>query len=105
MSGIQMGQKQGTNSGKPVRGTAIVLRRGALLLVQERANVHYSFPGGAHNTGETWMCTAVRELKEELSLNVRTAERLDGSRRAKCPGDLEQAPCGRTHLVGSVTSN
>ncbi|MDA3948912.1 MAG: NUDIX domain-containing protein [Spirochaeta sp.] len=105
-------QKQGDNSGKRVRGTAKVLRRGALLLVQEQANDHYSLPGGAHENGEPWMCTAVRELKEELNLDVRTAERLTGfdfhsKHRAHRVSLLttDQDPCGRTYFLGYVKPN
>jgi len=62
---------------KRKRGTAIIIRDGKLLLVKECGNNHYSLPGGGHEENEPYMCTAVREVKEELGLNVRRAERLN----------------------------
>jgi ADP-ribose pyrophosphatase YjhB (NUDIX family) len=61
---------------KRIRGTAIIIRDGKLLLVKECGNNHYSLPGGGHKRGEPYMCTAIREVKEELRLEVRRGERL-----------------------------
>jgi len=58
-----------------VRGTAVVLRDGKLLLVRERGSRHFPLPGGRQERGDPWMYTAVREIKEELNLDVGSAER------------------------------
>lgn len=63
---------------KPVRGTAIVVRDGKVLLVRDRGETAYSLPGGKRKgSDEPFLCIAVRELYEELHLVARKAERLD----------------------------
>jgi 8-oxo-dGTP pyrophosphatase MutT (NUDIX family) len=65
-----------SNSGKRVRGTALVFRDNAVLLVRDRGKTAFSLPGGEHEKGEALLCTAVRELHEELGLRVWKAERI-----------------------------
>jgi ADP-ribose pyrophosphatase YjhB (NUDIX family) len=58
------------------RGTAIVLRNQAVLLVRDLGKKTYSLPGGGANRGEPSLAAAVRELKEELGMSAHKAERL-----------------------------
>jgi 8-oxo-dGTP pyrophosphatase MutT (NUDIX family) len=65
-----------SSSGKRVRGTALVFRDNTVLLVRDRGQTALSLPGGKHEKGEALLCTAARELHEELSLRVWKAERI-----------------------------
>jgi 8-oxo-dGTP pyrophosphatase MutT (NUDIX family) len=65
-----------STSGKRVRGTALVFRDNAVLLVRDRGQTAFSLPGGKHDKGEALLCTAVRELHEELGMRVWKAERI-----------------------------
>lgn len=49
---------------------AVVVRDGALLLVQERAAGYWFFPGGHLEPGETPEDAVVRELREELDVGA-----------------------------------
>lgn len=49
---------------------AVVVRDGAVLLVQERAAGYWFFPGGHVEAGETPEDAAVRELREELDVGA-----------------------------------
>jgi 8-oxo-dGTP diphosphatase len=59
---------------------AVVLRCGAVLLVQEIAQGYWFFPGGHVEAGETPRQALVRELREELDVSATVQEHL---------GDLE----------------
>ena len=59
---------------------AVVLPRGAVLLVQEIAQGYWFFPGGHVEAGETPRQALVRELREELDVSATVQEHL---------GDLE----------------
>ena len=64
-------------SGNRERGTALVERDGKVLLVRDRGVSSFSLPGGKRDTkSESFMCTAVRELYEELGMRSRRAERI-----------------------------
>ncbi len=61
--------------GTTVRGVVAVLRRGAEILMIQRADGikfggAWCFPGGAIEPGETSSAALVRELREELALDV-----------------------------------
>jgi 8-oxo-dGTP diphosphatase len=59
---------------------AVVLRDGAVLLVQEIAQGYWFFPGGHVEAGETPRQALVRELREELDVCATVQDHL---------GDLE----------------
>jgi len=61
---------------KRIRGTALVLRDGRVLLVRDRGKSSFSLPGGGQNRGEPSLATAVRELYEELGMGAKRATRL-----------------------------
>lgn len=61
---------------KRVRGTALIFRENAVLLVRDRGRQAFSLPGGRCDNGEALLCTAVRELHEELGMRVWKAERI-----------------------------
>jgi len=52
----------------------LVFRAGRLLITQRPAGSHlaglWEFPGGKRETGETWEVCLVRELREELGVEV-----------------------------------
>ncbi|MFW6056696.1 MAG: NUDIX domain-containing protein [Chloroflexota bacterium] len=52
------------------RATAVVRRDGCLLIVRDRGFRHFSLPGGGVRNGERPEDAAVRELKEETSLDA-----------------------------------
>jgi 8-oxo-dGTP diphosphatase len=54
---------------------AVVLRHGAVLLMQERAVGYWFFPGGHVEAGETPEDAVVRELREELDVGATITER------------------------------
>jgi mutator protein MutT len=67
---------------KPVEVSAgLVFRDGKLLITQRRPGDHlgglWEFPGGKREPGETFEACLVRELKEELDIDVRVVERLE----------------------------
>ena len=55
---------------------AVVLRDGAVLLVQEIAQGYWFFPGGHVEAGETPRQALVRELREELDVSADVQEHL-----------------------------
>ena len=61
---------------KHIRGTAILFRNGKVLLVRDRGKSSFSLPGGRQSGTEALLCTAVREIYEELGMRTRKAERL-----------------------------
>ena len=66
-----------SKAGKHIRGTAIVVRDGKVLLVRDRGVGPFSLPGGRRKgPHEPFLCIAVRELYEELRLTAKKAERL-----------------------------
>ena len=54
---------------------AVVLRDGAVLLVQKRAAGYWFFPGGHVEVGESPEAAVVRELREELDVSATITER------------------------------
>ena len=54
----------------------LVLRPGAVLLVQQRLGGAWGIPGGTAEPGERAACTAARETREETGLEVRVLEHL-----------------------------
>lgn len=59
---------------------AVIYREGKLLLIRRAKNVaapgKYCFPGGAIEAGETEEAALVRELREELGVEVEPVQRL-----------------------------
>ncbi len=59
----------------------LVFRAGRLLITQRHANSHlgglWEFPGGKREPGETFSECLVRELREELGIEVEVGERLE----------------------------
>ena len=52
------------------RATAVVIRKGGVLLVRDRGKRHFSLPGGGVHKGEPPLSAAARELYEETGLNA-----------------------------------
>ena len=64
---------------KPIEVAAgLIFRAGKLLIAQRHANAHlgglWEFPGGKLETGETYEQSLVRELHEELGVEVAVGE-------------------------------
>ena len=59
----------------------LVFRDGKLLITQRHANAHlggmWEFPGGKRECDETFEACLVRELKEELAIDVRIRDLID----------------------------
>ena len=59
----------------------LVFRDGKLLITQRPPDAHlgglWEFPGGKREPGETFEQCLVRELREELGIEVRVGERLE----------------------------
>jgi mutator protein MutT len=59
----------------------LVFRDGKLLITQRHPDAHlgglWEFPGGKREAGETFEECLVRELREELGIEVRVGERLE----------------------------
>lgn len=55
-----------------IRATALITRDSKVLLIHRRKNgeEYWVFPGGGVEEGETWEQALVREVKEELNLEV-----------------------------------
>lgn len=71
------------NDGIPVRKNgvvAVISQEGKLLLIRRAKNVaapgKYCFPGGAIEAGETEEAALIRELREELGVDVKPLRRL-----------------------------
>ena len=58
------------------RGTAVVIRKGRVLLVRDRGRSRFSLPGGGIKKGEPTVSAAARELYEELGLRAQEVTRL-----------------------------
>ena len=59
-----------------IRGTAVILRDGKVLLVRDRNKKSFSLPGGKREHNETSFGAAVREVYEELGMVSIKAERV-----------------------------
>ena len=59
-----------------IRGTAVVIRNGMVLLVSDRGRHRFSLPGGGAKPDEPPLAAAIRELYEELGMRPRKAERI-----------------------------
>ena len=64
------------NSSRRQRATALLIRDGKYLLVQEKGQDRYSMPGGGIEQGEAALTAACRELGEGVGLKAYRAERL-----------------------------
>ena len=57
---------------------ALIFRAGKLLITQRRANAHlgglWEFPGGKREAGETFEQCLVREIREELGVEISVGE-------------------------------
>ena len=58
------------------RRTAVVIRKGRVLLVRDKGRSRFSLPGGGINKGEPTASAAARELYEELDLRAQKVIRL-----------------------------
>ncbi len=65
--GVSTSEPMGT-----IRVSAVVLRddRGAVLTVRKRGSTRFMLPGGKPDVGESAAETAVREVREELSIDL-----------------------------------
>jgi len=61
-----------------MRAVGVIIRNGKVLLLRRIKNgqEYYCFPGGGIEKGETAEITMKREIKEELSLDVQSYEKL-----------------------------
>lgn len=76
------GQKSNTGNQKFIGVSAgLVFRGGKLLITQRHADAHlgglWEFPGGKREAGETFEQCLVRELREELGIEVEVGELLE----------------------------
>ena len=62
-------QRGGRNSITIAAGV-VLIQNGKVLVVRESYESYFSFPGGTFKRGESLEHTAIRETKEELSLNI-----------------------------------
>jgi mutator protein MutT len=57
---------------------ALIFRRGKLLITQRHAKAHlggrWEFPGGKREAGETFEAALVREIREELGVEIAVCE-------------------------------
>jgi ADP-ribose pyrophosphatase YjhB (NUDIX family) len=60
-----------------IRGSAVVLRDGKLLLVRDKGKKNFSIPGVGADKKEPSLAVAVRELYEELKMTAYEAKRLE----------------------------
>ncbi|HEX3857649.1 MAG TPA: 8-oxo-dGTP diphosphatase MutT [Verrucomicrobiae bacterium] len=60
---------------------ALIFRNGKLLITQRHANAHlgglWEFPGGKREAGETFEQCLVREIREELGVEISVGELFD----------------------------
>ena len=53
---------------------ALIFRRGRLLITQRHADAHlgglWEFPGGKREPGESWEACVIREIREELGVEM-----------------------------------
>jgi mutator protein MutT len=53
---------------------ALIFRSGQLLITRRNANAHlgglWEFPGGKREPGETWEACVIREIREELGVEM-----------------------------------
>lgn len=60
---------------------ALIFRDGRLLIAQRSAGSHlaglWEFPGGKRESGETWECCLLREIREELGAEVEVGALFD----------------------------
>jgi 8-oxo-dGTP pyrophosphatase MutT (NUDIX family) len=81
-----------------IRVSAVVLRDadGAVLTVRKRGTVRFMLPGGKPEPGESAAATAVREIREEVGIELELSElRLIGEFRAHAANE-------RDHFVEST---
>jgi 8-oxo-dGTP pyrophosphatase MutT (NUDIX family) len=84
------------------RATAIVFRGTELLLVKERGAKTYSLPGGEIKHGESSIIAAVRELREELHIEVMEIIRL---RHCDFTGHLNRHHVCKVSAIGDPKLN
>lgn len=73
--------KEGARQQDPIEvAAALVFRNGKLLITQRPADAHlgglWEFPGGKREAGESYEACLVRELREELGIEVRVGPRI-----------------------------
>ena len=64
-----------TASQPPIEvAAALIFRQGKLLITQRHAHVHlgglWEFPGGKREPGESWEACVIREIREELGVDM-----------------------------------
>ncbi len=67
--------------GEPVDVVAVVICEGGRVLIQRRVEEGrlvdwWEFPGGKRKPGESWLQAAVREVREELGIDIEAGETL-----------------------------
>ena len=90
--------------GERVRVAAAVIRRGGRVLLTRRPpggplGLQWEFPGGKIERGETVQQALVREIREELGVEVRPFEVLEVARH-----DYPQGPSVEVHFVRCETA-
>ncbi|MFE4867688.1 NUDIX hydrolase [Streptomyces sp. NPDC056682] len=89
---------------KPVVSMAIIARDGAVLMIRRRqkeGELLWAFPGGAVEAGETPEQAAVREVAEEVGLEVESREVLGRRVHPKTGREMVYTAC--TAIDGEPT--
>lgn len=80
----------------------LVVRSGAVLMVQQRLSGGWALPGGTAENGERAACTAARETREETGLTVQVQQHLltldNGFNIFRCNYTGEQAPAPQDRM-------
>jgi len=89
---------------------AIIRQNGKIILCQRKQGGRYGlmweFPGGKIEPGETVRGCLERELREELSIEIRAIDRVESARAHYDDGGLfEVAYCHVSAYEGEITNN
>ncbi|MCR5264114.1 MAG: NUDIX domain-containing protein [Clostridiales bacterium] len=83
-------------------GAVIFSRSGRILLIHQQKG-HWGFPKGHTESGETEEMTALREIKEEVGLDVRIDNGFrEVTRYSPCPGVMKDVVYFVAHVDDAV---